>query len=124
MADDDEDAWLSAGGAIFGSSEPDIRPLVAMFRSGKPVPPGIADMLAELIDPNGGGYLYFKLKLENTETQRNNMKGDLHKIAVATEYEKRLAKGERSQVIVDELAEKNQYLEKLFLTTYRPQKAF
>ncbi len=116
MADDDEDAWLSAGGAIFGSSEPDIRPLVAMLRSGKPVPPGIADMLAELIDPEGDGDLYFKLNLENRETQRNNVSKDLEKLGVASEYERRLSEGQRAESAVYEMTEKNPSRKERFLT--------
>jgi hypothetical protein len=112
MATPDNEKWLEAGTAIFGNSAPDLRPLVAMLRSGAPLPDGIRDMLTSLLDPDGEGYLYFRLELVNMENQRNNMSKDLEKLEVAWEYERRLGEGQRAEDAVYEMTEKKSIKER------------
>ena len=47
----DEDEWLNAGCALIATIPPDPKPMAAMLRSVTPIPPGIRDTLAELLDP-------------------------------------------------------------------------
>jgi hypothetical protein len=46
-----DDEWTNAIAALIASTEPDTKLLATCFRGEKPIPPGIRDALAELLDP-------------------------------------------------------------------------
>jgi len=54
-------------GKIESSPDPDPRPLAALLRSDKPIPPEIRDTFAELLDPRTPEYLGCRLVLIDTE---------------------------------------------------------
>jgi len=47
----DLDEWLNAGAGIIATIPPDPKPMAALLRSKKPIPDGLRDLLAELLDP-------------------------------------------------------------------------
>ena len=46
-----DDEWSNAIAALIASTEPDTKLLAMWLRSEKPIPPGIRDALAELLNP-------------------------------------------------------------------------
>lgn len=99
------DAWDATGTAIFGSSEPDVRPLVAMLRGNAPIPPGIRDMLAELLDPDVHDYCDFKLELRDVSTTKKGLAVEFDNLIIAVDYERRLASGQKGEDAAQEIAE-------------------
>jgi hypothetical protein len=72
LADEMGDDWINAVEAFIAWTPPDQKPLAAMLRGDAPIPPGIRDALAELIDPGKPEYLGCKLVLKETgEIQKN-----------------------------------------------------
>ena len=113
--------WASAAVSIVEKvGEPNLLPLVALLRSDVPITPAARDMLAALIDPDGEGFLRWRLQLVNTGTKRNNTSKDIKKLLIWHEYNDRMKKGERSEDIVYDLAEKNSCNER---TIYNDLKA-
>jgi hypothetical protein len=53
----DEDEWINAVLALICNIPASPKPLAAMLRGDTPIPPGIRDTLAELIDPGEPEYL-------------------------------------------------------------------
>jgi hypothetical protein len=47
----DLDEWINAGCAMMANTPPDLKPMAALLRGNKPIPCGIRDLLAELLDP-------------------------------------------------------------------------
>jgi hypothetical protein len=48
----DLDEWINAGCAMIANTPPDLKPMAALLRDvNKPIPPGIRDLLADLLDP-------------------------------------------------------------------------
>jgi hypothetical protein len=102
----DDDLWLNASSAIFGRTDPDIRPLVELLHGDRPITPGIRHMLATMIDPDGDGYLHFKLKLESLANQRRGPQRDLESMKVAVQYRSERRAGKSSFDAALETAEK------------------
>ena len=114
---EEEIPWLEAtrhllgtfkekGNAALGKGEPDPRPLVALLRGGTPIPQSAREMLADMIDPDGDGFLRWRLLFKDMSNKRNNTKNDMKKLLVWHEYNERTKKGERSEVVALDLAEK------------------
>jgi hypothetical protein len=70
----DEDEWRNAVTAFIAGTPQDPKPLAAMLRGDTPIPPGIRDALAELIDPGKPEYLGCKLVLKETGETRKNLR--------------------------------------------------
>ena len=101
---DDDLAWENAGFAIFGRS--DMRPLVELLRTDRPIPLGIRDVLATMLDPDSEGYLHYKLELVSLETKRKGMERDLEALSVTGDYRERRHAGSSSEVAAEETAAK------------------
>jgi hypothetical protein len=72
-----DDEWTNAVLALICNMPASPKPLAAMLRGDTPIPRGIRDMLAELIDAGEPEYLGCKLVLEETgETEKNIQKLD------------------------------------------------
>ena len=105
MTSDNEEQWLQAGTAIFGSP-PNLRPLVRLLRGKTAIPEGVRDTLAGLLDPEGPGYLYFRLELKNLDSKRHSHHKDITEIMrVAVRYKKLVAKGFRAERVAEKLGE-------------------
>ncbi len=101
-----DDEWLDASAAIFGAKDPDVRPLVKMLRGNAPIPSGVRDMLAELLDPSVADYCDFKLELLDVSTKRNGLGKQFDDMMIAGEYERRLALGEKAENVAQDIADK------------------
>jgi hypothetical protein len=53
--------------------DPDPKPLAALLRGKRPIPDGVRDTLAELLDPGDPEYLGCKLKLIDTGKTTKNL---------------------------------------------------
>lgn len=71
MNDDDE--WINAVLALICNRPESPKPLAAMLRGDTPIPPGIRDTLAELIDPGEPEYLGCKLVFKETGATEKNL---------------------------------------------------
>jgi hypothetical protein len=61
----DEDEWLNAGCAMIANTPPDLKPMAALLRTfEKPIPDGLRDLLADLLDPGDPPRHNARLKLE------------------------------------------------------------
>jgi hypothetical protein len=83
------DDWNNAVTAFLASSQPTLKPLADMIRGNEPIPQGVRDMLATMLDPDAEAYLYFKLKLVSTENKRKNVSKDLEAMEVSADFAKR-----------------------------------
>ena len=68
------DLWINAVLALAACTPKNPKPLAAMLRGDTPIPPGIRDALAELIDPGKPEYLGCKLVLKETGETRKNLR--------------------------------------------------
>jgi hypothetical protein len=105
MSNDDDLEWLNAGVALANPPH-DPSHFVALLRSGRPIPNGARDMLAEMLDPNGPGYLHLRLIVSNTETKTRNIAIDNENLAIVSEYRKHMEAGKSSQEAAIETGEK------------------
>jgi hypothetical protein len=101
---DNEDEWINAGCALIASTPPDPKPLAALLRGGNP-PPGICDLLADLLDPGETDYLHCKLKLVNTVTPRKRFFAIDTKMAVVAAHARLVKDGETSNDAAEIIAE-------------------
>jgi hypothetical protein len=83
-----------------------LKPLLKLLRSGVPVPRGIADMFAEMLDPEGEGYLFFRLVLINTEGKIRNTKRELKDLEITADYRSRIASGTCAEAAAAKTGEK------------------
>lgn len=102
----DEDEWINAGCAIIGRGffpgpltrpdlkpiRPDLRPMAALLRGNKPIPCGIRDLLAELLDPGDPPLQNVRLTPEFINTERKDVELFQKWIAVGV-YDRLRAEG-------------------------------
>ena len=86
---DDDLRWENACLAFLASTPPTLKPLADLLRTDEPIPQGIRDILAQMIDPDADAYLHFKLRLDSTETKRSNLFRDLEAMKVAADFSER-----------------------------------
>jgi hypothetical protein len=65
----DEDEWMNAGYAMIANTPPDLKPMAALLRSKKPIPDGLRDLLADLLDPGEAPLHNVRLTLEFISTE-------------------------------------------------------
>ncbi len=53
-------------------------------------------MLATMLDPDGDGYLHYKLKLVSLENKRRGMDHDLKSLKVTVDYRRNQKRGEKN----------------------------
>jgi hypothetical protein len=79
-----DDEWTNAVLDLICNIPASPKPLAGMLRGDTPIPPGIRDTLAELIDPGEPEYLGCKLVFEETgETEKNLHKLDTGEAIIA-----------------------------------------
>jgi hypothetical protein len=84
----DEDEWLNASSALIATIPPDPKPMAALLRSEKPVPHGIRDLLAELLDPGEPPLYNVKLTPKRIRTKRKEAELFNRTIGAIAEYDK------------------------------------
>lgn len=102
-----DDMWINAGTAFLATSNPTLKPLADMIRSDQPIPKGIRDMLAQMIDPDSEGYLSFKLKLVSSDPTGAKSRADFDKLKIVSDFDTRYAQpGLTREVAAEETGEK------------------
>ncbi len=102
-----EDEWQAAQDAIFGSSEPDPRPLARLIGRATNIPSGVRDMLAQMLDTDGDGYLRFRFVLQCDDNNRDSQYKDFMEIMpVAIEYFSLLKSGMKADEAKENLKKK------------------
>jgi hypothetical protein len=113
-----DDEWQAAADAIFGCDPPDVAPLARLVARATHIPPGIRDMLAAMLDPDGAGYLRFKFELKNLDNKRDSHEKETSLIMpVAMAYNKLVSNGKSAQEAAEIVAE-NFYISDRLVFTY------
>jgi hypothetical protein len=98
--------WQDAFEALLASNIPDSKPLAALIRGDEPIPSSARELLAELLDPGKPDYLYFRLTLKSTITEKRR-KFILEKEMKAVDlYERLVGEGKSSKEALKAVKEK------------------
>jgi hypothetical protein len=65
--------WQNAIAALIASTKPNTKPLAMWLRSEKPIPPGIRDSIAELLDPGKPPLYNVRLTPKFIKTQNKHV---------------------------------------------------
>jgi hypothetical protein len=68
-----DDEWINAGCAMIGTTQPDPKPMTALLRSKKPIPDGLRELLAELLDPGEPPLYNVRLTPKFIETRNKDV---------------------------------------------------
>jgi hypothetical protein len=110
-----DDPWRGAFGALMGEKE-DVKPLANLLRTGSPVPPWVAQRLAELLNPSRAFLLGkdpeskdVRLDLKNadrlvflrTDTMRSKIRTHARKVAAGLALMEEKASGKKHKAAVE-----------------------